>query len=258
MIRIIFAVVSFLICMSAAHAETVLVTGANRGIGFEFVRQYAARGWSVIATARDPDKAVELNALAAQNPNVSVAQLDVSDDASIKALATKYKGQSIDVLINNAGLLGDLKGKQKLGSLDRREFETLMTVNAFGALAVADAFKGNVARSTLKKIVAVSSGNGSVSEKRVPGGLYFYPASKAALNIMMRGLASELEPQGIAVGVLSPGGVDTDMGRTAGGNRRPQNMPASESVAGMMRVIDQLNTKNNNVFYGFDGSTRPW
>ncbi len=258
MTRIIFTIVVLLISANAACAETVLVTGANRGIGFEFVRQYAARGWSVIATARDLDKAVDLKALATKNSKVILAQLDVSDDVSIKRLAEKFRDQPVDVLINNAGLLGDVKTKQKLGGLDRREFETMMTVNAFGALAVADAFRGNVARSKLKKMVAVSSGNGSVSKPRVSNGLYFYPASKAALNIMMRSLASELEPQGIAVGVIAPGGVDTDMGRTAGGDKRPQNMPASESVAGMMKVIDALTPQNANIFYAFDGSPKPW
>ena len=137
-------------------AATVLITGSNRGLGLEFVKQYAARGWRVLATARNPEGATELRAIAAKNRNVTVDRLDVQDVPAIKALAAKYRGTSIDVLLNNAGVLGDMKA-QAVGSLDAREFDEVMAANVFGALATADAFLDHVAASRQKKIVSLTS-----------------------------------------------------------------------------------------------------
>ncbi|MDX2145589.1 MAG: SDR family oxidoreductase [Rhodospirillaceae bacterium] len=251
-----FIVAVALIFVQAAPtaAATILITGASRGLGLEFVRQYAERGDEVIATARNPDEAPELRVLAAQNARITIEQLDVAAPTSIAALAARYRGRAIDVLINNAGLLGDVEAQQ-LGSLDVQEFQTLMMVNAYGPLAVSDAFRDHVASSRQKKIIAISSGNGSVSAERVPGGLYFYRSSKAALNILMRGLYSDLEGQGIVVGVISPGAVDTDMGRAAGGGDR---LSPAVSVERMINVIDGLSRETNDKFYRYDGATRPW
>lgn len=242
---------------STCYSATVLVTGANRGIGYELVKQYAARGWGVIATTRDPENSSDLKSIAATNKSVSIEQLDVSDTTSIKTLAAKYRTASIDVLINNAGVLG-LQSAQKLGSLDYAEFQGAMVVNAFGPLALADAFQEQVARSELKKIISISSGNATISGNSVPGGLYFYRSSKAALNIMMRGLSSDLADQGIIVAVISPGSVDTDMGRQARGSRQEGALSASQSVSGIIKVIDGLTAKNNNLFYRYDGTVQPW
>ncbi|MBM3512672.1 MAG: SDR family NAD(P)-dependent oxidoreductase [Alphaproteobacteria bacterium] len=173
------------------HAATVLITGANRGLGLEFVRQYAARDWIVIAITRAPETSQELNALSAANTDIKVERLDVTDMASIKALALKYKGVPIDILINNAGVLGDLS-TQRLESLERNDFQRVMMTNAFGPLAMAEAFREHVRSSEQKKIVAISSGNSIVSGNSVAGGLYAYRSSKAALNILMRGLATDL------------------------------------------------------------------
>ena len=175
---------------AASTPGTVLVTGANRGLGLEFARQYAAAGWNVIATARDPEHAAELRALAAANRKIAIDALDVTDHASIAALAAKHARTPIDVLINNAGVLGDLDA-QKLGSLDHAEFERVMDVNVYGALAVAEAFRDSVAASSQKKIVSITSRSGEISQ---PGyrGPYFYRASKIALNMVMRVLADDL------------------------------------------------------------------
>ena len=116
---------------SPAEAATVLVTGTNRGIGLEFVRQYAARGDEVIATARNPESATELKALAARYPAVRIEKLDVTDVAAIEALAAKYRGKPVDIIINNAGMLGDVE-KQKAGSLDQAEFLAVINANTFG------------------------------------------------------------------------------------------------------------------------------
>jgi short-subunit dehydrogenase len=181
----------------ATGTGTVLITGSNRGLGLEFAKQYASRGWRVIATARQPEAATELRAIAAQNRGVSVEKLDVEDVAAIKALAAKYKATAIDVLINNAGVLGDMQ-KQNVGSFNKAEFDDVMDVNVFGALAVADAFLDRVAASTQKKIVSITSRSGIISQ---PGrrGPSFYRASKAALNMVMKVLADDVRDRGVIV-----------------------------------------------------------
>src|SRR5580704_17368390 len=130
-----------------AHAATVLITGADRGLGLEFTRQYAARGDSVIATCRHPCSASELQALGGKSKNVVIAQLDVSDDTSIKSVAAQYKGRPIDILINNAGILGKHED-ETLGTFSRAGFHSVMDVNVFGVLAVSEALRDNVSAST--------------------------------------------------------------------------------------------------------------
>ena len=140
----------------AKSAGTVLITGSNRGLGLEFARQYAARGWKVIATARDPGAATELRRVAAKTSAVIIDKLDVEDRAAITSLAAKYRGTPIDVVINNAGVLGEMKA-QTAGALDYAQFEQVMAVNVFGALAVAGPFRDHVAASAQKKIVSLTS-----------------------------------------------------------------------------------------------------
>ncbi len=143
-----------------ADAPTVLITGSNRGIGLEFARQYAVKGWNVIATTRNPDSADELNAIADAHSNLIVETLDVTDLSGIAALAEKYEGTGIDVLINNAGILGNVE-TQELGQFDYANFQQIMAVNTFGPLAVSQAFLDHVSASDQKKIVTLASGQGS-------------------------------------------------------------------------------------------------
>jgi NAD(P)-dependent dehydrogenase (short-subunit alcohol dehydrogenase family) len=243
--------------VSASRPGTVLITGANRGLGLEFARQYADRGWTIIATARDIDAAAALRELAADYANVSIEKLDVLDVSAIRTLAAKYHDQPIDVLINNAGVLGDLGG-QTLGSLDYGEFEEVMAVNAFAPLAMAEAFREHVAASDQKKIVSITSRSGVIS---LPGwrGPYFYRASKVAMNMVMRVLAEELRDQGIVVALVSPPPTDTSMLRqligpaAASGQAQPADV-----VARLIDVIGGLTVESATAPTYFDGTALPW
>lgn len=221
-----------------AAPATVLITGSNRGIGLEFVRQYAARGWRVIASTRDPATATELAALAKTNPKlITVEKLDVANAADLAALAAKYKDQPIDVLLNNAGTLGD-PGKQSFQQLDYATFEEVLRVNTYSPLVVSRALLDNVMASGQKKIVAITSGLSSIENTKRFGSLYFYRISKAGLNMAMRTLQAELRSKGVKVGILAPGVVETRLLRQSGFGG--QGMTPEESVRTTMRNIDQL------------------
>lgn len=238
-----------------AEAATVLVTGTNRGIGLEFVRQYAARGDEVIATARNPATATLLTALAAEFKTVRVEQLDVTDVAAVEALAAKYRGKPIDIIINNAGTLGDV-GKQRAGSLDQAEFLAVLNANTFGALKVADAFKPHLLAGKTRKVLGMTSGLGSSELTARRGDFYAYRASKAALNVSFRALAADWRGEGIVVGLIAPGMVETDLLRASG--FRGRGITPTESVAGMIKVIDAMTLDNNGKAINYDGTVVPW
>ena len=232
---------------------TVLITGANRGLGFEFARQYAADGWRVIATCRTPDKADNLNSLARDNDNVSVHQMDVADHASVDTLASELSNQPIDLLINNAGIASDDFPRQMLGNFDFDGWANIIRTNTFGPLKVTESFLDNVARGEIKKIAAVSSTVGSLSEmNNYP--VYPYGTSKAALNKAMRVMAEQLRDQGIAVICLCPGHAKTDMGMKAEG----ASVEVDDSVQGMRRQIDDLSMDTTGTFRRYNGETVAW
>jgi NAD(P)-dependent dehydrogenase (short-subunit alcohol dehydrogenase family) len=164
------------------YVPTVLVTGANRGIGLEYVRQYAARGWNVIATARRPAEAAELQALAKANPRVTVEQLDVADFAQVDALAARHAGKPIDIVVNNAGITGKPTEQYFGKSSDWAVFEAVLRTNTIAPLKIAEAFLPHLQASRQKKLVNVSSSEGSIGSVTA-GRMYFYRASKAALNM---------------------------------------------------------------------------
>ncbi|HVS25560.1 MAG TPA: SDR family NAD(P)-dependent oxidoreductase, partial [Gammaproteobacteria bacterium] len=177
--------------------------------------------------------------------------------ASIAALAAKYAQTPVDVLINNAGVLGDLQA-QSLGALDHAEFARVMDVNVYGALAVAEAFRDQVAASEQKKIVSITSRSGEISQ---PGyrGPYFYRASKIALNMVMRVLADDLRGRGVIVALVAPYPTDTDMLRTLiGAEAAAHQARPEDSVAGMIRVIDGLTLENSASPLLADGKSLPW
>lgn len=255
----LFAIVGSLLalCLTGplAQAATVLITGTNRGIGLELVRQYAARGDEVIATARNPEAAKELQALAAGFKSVRIERLDVTDVAAIEALAAKYRGKTIDVIINNAGTLGDV-GKQRAGSLDQAEFLAVINANTFGALKVAEAFKAHLLAGKTRKVFGMTSGLGSSELTARRGDFYAYRASKAALNIGFRALAADWRAEGIVVGLIAPGMVETDLLRASGFPGR--GITPEESVAGMIKVIDAMTLENNAQAINYDGKPIPW
>jgi NAD(P)-dependent dehydrogenase (short-subunit alcohol dehydrogenase family) len=246
----------------STHAATVFITGSDRGLGLEFAKEYAARGDSVIATCRHPDGAAGLHALAAKFRGVVIEKLDVTDDAEIRSIAAKYKGKPIDVLINNAGVLG-AREDQTPGTFNRKSFHSVMDVNAFGALAVSEALRANVAASTQRKIVAITSGLGSIAlSGSMPKGPYYYRMSKAALDMGMQALGADLKSEGVVVAVVSPGVVETDMLAAfmdEYGVRIPSSMTVTESVTQMIGIIDTLDqAKAGKGIVKYDGTIQPW
>lgn len=242
---------------AAATPGTVLVTGASRGIGFEFVRQYAEAGWTVIATARRPQESKSLVELAAKHRNLRLEQLDVVDAASVAALQQRLAGVPIDVLLSNAGDTDQFRG-QSFGALAHDRFGYLMELNAHGPIRVIEALIGNVEAGRQKKILAVSSLAGSFGAKGggMPGG-YWYKASKAALNMIMVSLAQDLKPRGMIVACLSPGQVDTQ-GYAARGITIPGMVDIGVSVGGMRKVIDELTPERSGSFIRYGGELQPW
>lgn len=237
--------------------NTVLITGANRGIGFEFAKQYAEKGWRVLAAARNPDGAGDLHVLSEEYPAVSIEQLDVSDPDSIDRLAGKLSGQAIDLIVNNAGIFGEF-GDQMFGDLKIDLFDTFMRTNALGPLKMCEAFLPHVASSQQKKMVSITSQAGSfaLDSGGLPG-MYYYKSSKAAQNMIMRNIAKDVEKDGVAVGILSPGMVNT-AGELPPERRFPGIIEPPESIAGMIEVIDGLSLENSGSFIRYNGELQPW
>ncbi len=241
--------------VAAADEPTVLITGSSRGIGFALTRVYAERGWHVIATCRTPSKATDLQTLAAEHENVTIEELDVTDDGEIASLAEKYNGRPIDILINNAGIPGD-RTKQKLGNFDYAVFDQVMAVNVHGPLRMAQAFLDHVEASDQKKIITISSNGGSIAgTQRARGLTYFYKSSKAALHMIMRSLSLELKERGIVVGLVSPGFVHTDF---AGGVYIQGMIEPEESAAAVTAVIDDYGMEKSGLLFSHEGEQMPW
>lgn len=232
----------------------VLITGANRGLGLEFVKQYAESGWNVIATARDPGRSADLLALATRFPTIRLEALDVSDARQIHSLAERLAGVAIDVLLNNAGWLGDPQ-KQSFGELDYATFEEVLRVNTYGPLAMAKAFMPHVLAGEQKKIVVITSGLSSLANTRQFGNLYFYRISKAGVNMAMRTLQAEVRAQGIKIGILAPGMVDTRLLRQSG-YEGPGVIDAPQSVTAVRGHIERLTQDAEMILY--TGDKLPW
>jgi NAD(P)-dependent dehydrogenase (short-subunit alcohol dehydrogenase family) len=236
------------------YQPTVLITGSNRGIGFEFARQFAERNWNVIATARNPADAVELHELA-KGHAVAIEQLDVTNKEHIAALAAKYADTPIDILLLNAA-----KGPQQptaTASLKRQDYDVApdyFAINAIGPMRVTQAFMENVKASEKKRVIVISSDSGSfVAGSQLPI-LSHYKASKAALNMYFHTLAFETRRRGVTVVMIHPGNVATNP-NTA---RLPGAIPTTVSVGHMLKVIDGLTLEDNGRFVDFNGGAMPW
>lgn len=223
---------------------TVLLTGANRGIGLAFAESYAADGWRVLATCRNPGAARELGAVTG---DVQIHPLDVGDDEAIRALARRLKGEAIDLLVNNAGILDE----DVLGQTDTDVWLRAFRINSIAPIHVLEAFLPNLERGREKTAVALSSKMGSIADNG-SGGSYIYRSSKAALNAAMKSAAIDLRPRGIKVAAFHPGWVRTAMGGPNG------LIDTGASVAGLRAKIAALTLAESGGFFNYDGKPLPW
>ena len=240
----------FTACAENENQKTVLVSGANRGLGLEFAKQFHERGYIVIATARKPEQAEDLKAI-----GVKVEQLDVSDPLSVSALAKRMEKQPIDILLNNAGIRGDVSWQLKDAKIDEwiRTFE----VNSIGPVRVAQALIDNLRLAKTRKVLSISSGMGSIKQSErgglyERGGSYDYRASKSALNMFNQTMATEFGKDGFTFVVLHPGWVKTDMGGSSA------QMAVEESVSKLIKVIEGLSKRDNGKFLDYEGNKLPW
>jgi NAD(P)-dependent dehydrogenase (short-subunit alcohol dehydrogenase family) len=224
----------------------IVITGANRGIGLELVRQCLGRGDSVIATARTPHDATALKALAGSG-DLTVLACDVGDDASVRAFAAQVTG-AVDALINNAGVMGAMTS---LADLDTADALKTYSINALGPLRVTGALLPQLRRGKVKKVLHVTSGMGSIGDNG-SGGAYGYRMSKAGLNMGSRSMATDLRSDGISVAVINPGWVKTDMG----GSGAP--IDVTTSATGILQQLDALSPKNSGEFLDYAGKSWPW
>lgn len=236
---------------------TVLVTGAARGLGLEFVRQYSRDGWRVLACARDPS-APELAQLAAASAGkVTTHPLDVADPASITALAAALEGTKIDVLLNNAGTMGSQSfaksgtAIQRFGQSDYADWEQMFRINTLGPMRMAEAFVEHVAASDRKVIATLTSIVGSIGSNNF-GGLYAYRSTKAAANAVMKSMGLDLARKGIVAVPIHPGWARTAMG----GPNAP--IDPVDAVTGVRKVIDGLTKEMAGRFWQFDGAEAVW
>jgi len=229
---------------------SVLITGTNRGLGFEFARQYAAGGVRVFAACRNPAAADALWQLEQTTEGrLSVIAMDVTDAKSVGNAAAQLKDLAIDVLINAAGIAGT--SGQTTGNVDYKAWAEVLEVNTMGPLRVLESFIEHIARSERRLVVTITSGMGSLTDNK-SGGSIAYRSSKAAVNMVMRSAAIDLAPRGISCVLVHPGWVRTDMG----GPKAP--MSPQESVTAMRQLIDTFGPKHSGNFYNYDGREYPW
>jgi NAD(P)-dependent dehydrogenase (short-subunit alcohol dehydrogenase family) len=227
--------------------NTLLITGANRGIGLEYVRQYAEDGWRVIACCREPERASVLNQLASKYSCIEICKLDVADFDQIEMLGRKLIDQPIHLLINNAGVYPE----SSFRSIDYARWMDAFKVNTMSSLKLAEVFIPHLVKAGNAKFVAMTSKMGSI-EDNSSGGEYLYRTSKTALNMVIKSLSVDLTKYGVSVATLHPGWVKTDMGGPNG------LIDAETSVQGLRKVIALLSLNNSGKFYAYDGKEIPW
>ena len=272
--RFPFAFIATLLALwlipASATAETVLITGANSGIGLEFTKQYLAKGWTVIATHRRSDVPPTLAELSTKyKALLRIEKVDVTDIDQVKALAERLKGVPVDILINNAGIYND-RGTckpdddlcagdwttQNFGKMRYQLLDTILSVNVKGPLLVSETLYDNVKAGKLKKIVAVSSSNGSLTGPQGGGGAIFYRSSKAALNRAMQLVAQSVKRDGVTVVMLNPGPTLTEHQLYL---KDFKGMLTTEfTVGNMVKTIDKVTLAETGKFWRYDGVPEAW
>ncbi|WP_261817743.1 SDR family oxidoreductase [Vibrio gallicus] len=228
--------------------SVALITGANRGLGLEFVQQYLSKGWRVLAACRDPENATSLNKLA-QNGNVEILQLDVTDETSINQLGAVLTGQAIDHLVLNAGVLGT--ECSTLGNMTQVNWLEVLNINTVAPALLIQMLYNNVASSEHKTIVGISSRVASIGDNG-SGNMYSYRTSKAALNQILVSAARNLSQYGIKTLAVHPGWVKTDMGG------EDATFTPQQSVSGIIHQAQSLTLEQSGSFKVFDGSNIEW
>ena len=228
---------------------TVLITGTNRGIGLEFVKQFLAREDTVLATCRDIGSATELRQLKNDTRKLHIFELDVSSQKSMEDLTLQLAGHAIDIFINNAGVYGPRDST--FGKVSANEWAKVLQVNAKAPMILTQLLIDNLRDGSDKKLLYITSKMGSIDDNK-GGGSYVYRSSKAALNAVVKSISVDLRDSGFSVAVLHPGWVQTDMG---GPNAL---IDVTTSVSKMIDVIDNLNFHNSGSFFNYDGGIIPW
>lgn len=228
---------------------SVLITGANRGIGLELVEQFLKEGWRVLACCRHPAKAKSLQRLGENGGKLSIHQLDLLSDDSIAALKSELRAEAVDLLINNAGVMGDAE-RQAFGKMDYAGWLRIFEVNTLAPMKLVEALLANLEAGTQKHVITISSGLASI--ENTEGQYIAYSSSKAAVNMVMKSLSAILKPSGIRVNLLSPGWVRTDMGGT------DAPLSAEQSATLLYDNIVALGAEDTGLFIGIEGNLIPW
>ena len=228
---------------------TLLITGANRGIGLALAQQYLEADWQVVATCRNPDNAHELSQLASDYDSLSIESLEVTQASAIDSLVTSLDGRPVDILINNAGVYG--QSNNDFGNTNTEQWLNALNINTIAPLKIMEALAENIAASEKRIIASMSSKMGSMDDNG-SGGSYVYRSTKAALNAIMVSAAHDLKPRGITAIILHPGWVRTDMGGPNG------EISTAESATQLRNILAKVSLENAGDFYDIDGSIIPW
>ncbi len=228
---------------------TILITGANRGIGLTLTEQFAADDWQVLACCRNPADAEQLQLLAEGNPTIEIHALDVTDYKQMATLADQLGNRPIDILLSNAGIYGS-KGVG-FGEVDAKEWRQVLEVNTIAPLMLVQTFVEQVAASQRKLVAVISSKVGSIADNS-SGGSYVYRSSKTAVNQVVKSLSIDLSSRDITVISLHPGWVQTDMG---GPNAE---ISPDESVSGLKSILQSAGLSQSGQFIEFNGKSIPW
>ncbi|MDB9741349.1 SDR family oxidoreductase [Akkermansiaceae bacterium] len=251
LISIVLVIAATVVPSFAEDKKVVVITGANRGLGLEFAKQYVAKGYEVYGTARKPEEATDLKAAGAQ-----VLQLDVLDDQSIANMAQALKDKKVDVLINNAGYMGPIplgKSAHNLAELTREEMDRCLGINTIGPLMVTQALLPNLLRSEMKKVINISSRSGILDKSRGPGGeRYGYKVSKTALNMVTKIMSGDKSMKGLIIVSMAPGHNKTDMGTDRA------KLSPDQSIPKVIDLITNFTKKDSGKFIYYTGVELPW